>query len=151
MSPMTRVVAPKAHGHIDCSDLMILQWNKSLRVQMKLVESLEADLEEARERALHLFEVGGEVLIYTRSLKVYNCDPRRKTLLHSSVSERASRFWRRGLTRSSLLEMVVYNASGVIPPQHPGRADVMTNNPRLLREKVLYQHEPTSRAGKLVV
>lgn len=43
--------------------------------------------------------------------------------------------------------MVSYHTSGEIPSQHPRCAKVMTNSPRLPKEEVLYQDEPTSRAG----
>lgn len=65
---------------------------------MELVEDVEADPKGGKERTLRVFEVEDQALTYARSLSAYNCGHHRQDLVHASVSDRVSHFWKKDLT-----------------------------------------------------
>lgn len=92
MSFMSSVMAPRAHAHIFCSDRLSFRYNKGLFARVEIVEDVEADPEEAKERTLYMFEVEDQALACTKSLGVCSRNPRHKNLFHGSGSERAVHF-----------------------------------------------------------
>lgn len=127
---------------------MLFALYKSLCRQTETVENVEADPKRAEERPLHILEMEVQAVIDTKSPGVYSVDPRRRDLLHASVSETVIHSWRKGPTLKRSLKMMYYNVGSESPCQRLRWTHVMSKMLRVPREKMLYQNESTPRAGE---
>lgn len=64
----TNVLAPEAHGHSFCFDLVFRQCNRSCRLQTKMVEVVKIDPKRSEEWRSHVFEIEGLALMYMKGL-----------------------------------------------------------------------------------
>lgn len=92
VSSMSSVIGTGPRGHVFCSHVVFFCWSRSFFARMERVKNVEAGRWVARKRALHVSEVDVQILLYTRSPRVYSRDPRRANLFHPSVSNRALHF-----------------------------------------------------------
>lgn len=60
-----------------------------------MVYNVERDPQGVKKGTLHVFDIEGQALIFTRSLVVLSRFPGRKTLFRGSVPDRAIFFWRK--------------------------------------------------------
>lgn len=72
---------------------MSSHWNKSLREQMEMIENLYNDFEGSKERLLDVIGEEDQAPIYTKSLAVYNHEPRHRNLTQASESEHGIQCW----------------------------------------------------------
>lgn len=91
---MGNVLAPEAYDHIFCSNMMFLHCNKSLRWQTEVVEDVDTELGGPNKRLLHVFDVYDHAPVFSKRPGVYNRDPGRRDLIHTSLWKPAIHFWR---------------------------------------------------------
>lgn len=143
--------ASAAHGPMFCSSSLFYHWNRNLCTAKEKVYGVKGDVEGGNKMGAEVSEVRDQALLYIKHPLIYNRDPRRKDLLHASVSKKRIYFWKEKATWETMLHMVDYIATADIACQHPGGTNAMTKVSRVTREEAPCRVDPTKSRGEQAI